>query len=118
MIKRLFFITILLTLVLTACRGASPTVTEDTPPVEETATATVVEQTQEPVPTEEIFSPSPTTSEVDTGTVSSPPGCTVVSPITGPDPTPESPFPPVSDDDWVVGPEDATITFVEYSDFQ
>jgi hypothetical protein len=65
-----------------------------------------------------MSSPQPTAIEADTSTDSSPPGCTVVSPITGPEPTPESPFPPVSESDWVVGPEDAAITFIEYGDFQ
>lgn len=31
---------------------------------------------------------------------------------------PESPIPPVSEDDHVVGPDDATITFIEYADFE
>ena len=118
MIKRIFFITILFTLVLTACQGASPTTTGDASSAEAVATATEAEPTKGPVPTEEKASSQPTATEADISTDSPPPGCTVVSPITGPEPTAESPFPPVSDDDWVVGPEDAAVTFIEYGDFQ
>lgn len=31
---------------------------------------------------------------------------------------PESPIPPISEDDHVVGPDDAPITFIEYADFE
>lgn len=31
---------------------------------------------------------------------------------------PESPIPPVTEDDHVVGPDDASITFIEYADFE
>jgi hypothetical protein len=115
--KRIYFITILFTLLLTACQGASPTTTEEPSLVESAPTATKADPTQVPA-TEAKSSPQATASEVDTFTGSSPPGCTVVSPITGPEPTQDSPFPPVSEDDWVVGPEDAAITFIEYGDFQ
>lgn len=119
MIKRIFFITILLSLVLAACQGTSPIATEDTSSsADQTATMTQVEPTQEPVSIEEEASPPPTAIEADTSTDSPPPGCTVVSPLSGPEPTPESPFSPVSNDEWVVGPESATVTLVEYGDFQ
>ena len=47
-----------------------------------------------------------------------PTGCTVISPRPTPGPTETSLFPPVSSDDWVKGPADASITLTEYSDFQ
>jgi hypothetical protein len=47
-----------------------------------------------------------------------PPGCTVVSPPPTPGPTAQSLFPMVSAQDWVAGPDDAALTFIEYSDFQ
>lgn len=47
-----------------------------------------------------------------------PAGCTVVSPRPTPGPTEQSIFPPVGDLDWVIGPQEASITLVEYSDFQ
>jgi len=47
-----------------------------------------------------------------------PPGCTVVSPRPTPGPTEESLFPPVNENDWILGPVDADVTIVEYGDFQ
>lgn len=47
-----------------------------------------------------------------------PPGCTVISPPPTPGATTQSLFPVVGDDDWVKGPDGATLTFIEYSDFQ
>jgi len=35
-----------------------------------------------------------------------------------PNATEQSLFPTVSDQDWVQGPPDAAVTFIEYSDFQ
>ena len=46
------------------------------------------------------------------------PGCTVVSFLPTPGPTEASLFPPVSDQDWTQGSRDASITIIEYSDFQ
>ncbi len=46
-----------------------------------------------------------------------PPGCTVVSRNPAPGPTQESRFPAVNAKDWQIGPEDARVTIVEYSDF-
>ena len=47
-----------------------------------------------------------------------PAGCTVISPEPMPGPTETSLFPLVSSDDWVKGPKSASITLIEYSDFQ
>ncbi|RPI33700.1 MAG: hypothetical protein EHM70_05185 [Chloroflexota bacterium] len=86
---------IVLALVLSACKAkplASPT----------------------PVP------PTRTPAPVNTlaPTASGPASCTVVSLLPTPGPTERSLFPPVSDDDWLHGSEDADITVIEYSDFQ
>jgi hypothetical protein len=35
-----------------------------------------------------------------------------------PDPPANSTIPPVSADDWTMGPEDAPTTIIEYGDFQ
>jgi len=46
------------------------------------------------------------------------PGCTVVTRQTDPGPTQQSPIPEVGANDWVKGPVDASLTIIEYSDFQ
>ena len=46
------------------------------------------------------------------------PGCTMVSLFPTPGPTQASLFPPVSKEDWVQGAETASVTIIEYSDFQ
>ena len=46
------------------------------------------------------------------------PGCTARSLFPTPDPTLEALFPAVSDADWKRGPETASVTLIEYSDFQ
>lgn len=45
-------------------------------------------------------------------------GCTVQSPFPTPGPTEQSLLPPAGEDDWVQGPESASVTLIEYSDFQ
>lgn len=45
-------------------------------------------------------------------------GCTVISQQPTPGPTAESIFPPVADTDWIRGPANASVTIIEYSDFQ
>lgn len=64
--------------------------------------------------------PTTSTPVPPTNTVppTSRPGCTVISPMPTPGPTQRSLFPPVSDADWVRGPDTASITIIEYSDFQ
>lgn len=44
--------------------------------------------------------------------------CTVVSRQPTPGPTEKSIVPAVSEADWVLGPGDAKVTFIEYGDFQ
>lgn len=46
------------------------------------------------------------------------PGCTVITSQANADPTQQSPVPAVSANDWVKGPSDASLTIIEYSDFQ
>jgi hypothetical protein len=47
-----------------------------------------------------------------------PSGCTVVIRQFSPEPTQQSLFPAVSDADWVIGSQAASLTLVEYADFQ
>ena len=58
--------------------------------------------------------PSPTAALASTNT----PGCSVVSEAIAPEPPAGSPYPPVSEADWAQGPANATVTLVEYGDFQ
>jgi cyclophilin family peptidyl-prolyl cis-trans isomerase/protein-disulfide isomerase len=69
-------------------------------------------------PTASVAPTTKPTSRLATAEATSPPGCTVVSPKPTPGPTQESLFPPVGDQDWVQGSPSATVTLVEYGDFQ
>ncbi len=94
-------IIILAAAILTACGGAgqSPVNTATVPP-----TVTVVQPTTAAAPTQV---PAPTATPI-------PGGCMVSSILPEPDPA----FPPVTDSDWQLGPKDAIVTILEYSDFQ
>lgn len=110
--KRFVFTILIAFVFLTACQ-----------PVETTPVATEVES--ESTGSTEIAQPtltSPTQAESDsTGQLGevdiSAVGCTLVSPRATPGPELVTLFTP-SADDWSKGPEDAKVTFVEYSDFQ
>lgn len=61
---------------------------------------------------------NPAATRVASAVTGAPPGCTVVSPQPTPGPTEASLFPPISDKDWAIGAPTATVSIVEYSDFQ
>ncbi len=87
-----------------------------------------------PPPTAQLVTPSPQRAAVASLTAAvasltaaadpaapvtgAPPGCTVVSPEPTPGPTEASLFPPISDKDWALGVPTATVSIIEYSDFQ
>jgi protein-disulfide isomerase len=75
-----------------------------------------------PRPTAQAVTPSPRIADASSLTpaavTGAPPGCTVVSPQPTPGPTEASLFPPISDKDWAIGAPTATVSIVEYSDFQ
>ncbi len=79
-----------------------------------------------PPPTAPLATPSPyfgasgltATASPGAAATAAPPGCTVISPQPTPGPTEASLFPPVTDKDWAIGVPTATVTIIEYSDFQ
>jgi hypothetical protein len=94
----------LIGLLITACGGASK------PTIETISTADVDQQ----IPSVNTSTPAllvPGDLQLTTN-------CTVVSSKPTPGPTQESLFPPVSEDDWVKGADEAEVTIIEYSDFQ
>lgn len=111
MIKRIFFYVLLLALALSACQSASPgtdTAAYTSSPTPAANLPPTLAATPTPPPVESSAAPA----------AAVPPGCTVVSAQPTPGPTQESLFPSVSAADWVRGPADASVTIVEYADFQ
>jgi hypothetical protein len=101
---------ILTALILAAC-GAPPT----TPP-QAAPTDTAIAQptaTRATLPTLAVTATRPL---VNPGNMM--PGCTVVSIKPSPVAPEDSIFGPISEQDWVIGPPTATVTLLEYSDFQ
>lgn len=93
--NKLVLIGVILTLLLSACAKTTST-----------PTATVA-------PTE-----AATEAVGATETATGPATCSVVSSLPTPGPTEASLFPAVTENDWVKGPETATMTFMIYDDFQ
>ncbi len=90
-----------LLLALTACASATP----GTPTGLETVTA---EATASPLPLLTIPALTPTDA----------PTCIALEAEPTPGPEEPSLFAPPSPEDWGRGPEDATVTIIEYGDFQ
>ena len=117
-VSKLVLFLLVAALALSACKVATitPPVVEPTAIVEETEppTEVVVE------PTEDL-SPQPTADTRLTGDDGKM-VCSIVEPLFS-ELTPEEEaqlavFPPVSEEDWTKGPEDAIITIIEYTEFQ
>jgi hypothetical protein len=102
-------ILILLALFLASCQGFTPTPTQAIPDAGEAEAPTAA-------PTKTLA--ATTVFDNTAPGASSMVGCTVQSPFPTPGPTEQSLFPPVGETDWVIGPDSAAITFIEYSDFQ
>ncbi len=91
-------IPVLLTLLLTACGPQATAVPTAQPDPTQTPTGSI--------PTAVIPTSGPAACVAQSGFLPTP------------DPTTAAAFPPVSENDWSVGPEDARLTIIEYSDFQ
>lgn len=114
MLKKTIVLLVFLSVFVVACAGSAT----------ETPAERGIETLEEPVDS------TPVSTAVSTIPAASPsPGstmateqadanCTVVSRQPTPGPTEQSLVPPVSDDDWTHGPDDAAVTFIEYGDFQ
>ncbi len=114
MINKLITFSIVLVVFLAACQSTpdSPTALPD----EQVSPgqSDVVTPSPELPPLPEV-SPTPTEGQP---TNQAEANCTVVSREPTPGPTEQSLIPPVSETDWVHGPEDAIVTIIEYGDFQ
>ena len=112
--KPITLILILLALVLTACQAQA------TPPTGATPATSLASDTpgEAPSPSPEIEQLASPTAPAVTEMVGpeAPPGCTVVSQTSAS--SGDSPFPEISAEDWVHGPDDAYVSLIEYGDFQ
>lgn len=101
--KTLFSLTFVLALLLSACGQASPTATPSGSTSQGSSGATATPGVQ---PTVDFQASGPAVCKVDASPFTFP------APVSGP-----VPFAPITDKDWIRGPETATLTIVEYSDF-
>lgn len=114
MLKTLSALLLILVVFSTACQSATVSPTSQ-PATEDTPEQVSEDKTSTELPPLPEVSPTPTTGQ--TGELDEA-NCTVVSRQPTPGPTEQSIIPPVSDADWVHGPEDAKVTIIEYGDFQ
>ena len=116
--KRFIPLLFVLAFLLAACGGETPTQAEEAA-VQEAVTAPEATHTQPPAPTETAV---PVTEEVvaeaeEPELVELASECTLVSSPMSPESQYAELF-AVTDDDWVLGPDDAALTIVEYGDYQ
>jgi len=111
MLKKSIVLLVILSVFLVACQSAAteipPEPTSESPVEPDTAST-------ELPPLPEVSA----TPDAEQATDQAEANCTVVSSQPTPGPTEQSLVPPVSDEDWVHGPDDASVTFIEYGDFQ
>ena len=117
----LLFLLVGLVLILGACSGGDQTQATQTPEPESDVKTIdtdppAVEATEtDPPPIQ--ASPTQDSESISAGTGSGM-ECTVTELLPPIDPTTQALFPPVSGDEWAIGPGDALLSIVEYSDFQ
>lgn len=113
--KRYIFLSIgsalILGLIISGCQRRPP----GQQPIQPTPNSKVTFTPFASLPTAVELQPTVVSPEVASPV---PPGCTAISPKPTPGPTEASLFPAVHAEEWVKGPPDASVTFVEYSDFQ
>jgi PBP1b-binding outer membrane lipoprotein LpoB len=107
MLKKIIVLMVILSVFLAACQSAA-----SEPSAEPTAESPVEpETTSTDLPPLPEVSPTPGSEQA---TEQAEANCTVVSR----QPPAGSTEPLVTDNDWTQGPDDAAVTFIEYSDFQ
>jgi len=114
MFKRIIALLVILSVFLVACSSAvTETPGEPSAEIVETPPVTEASSTENPAPPQASATPGEqqATEQADAT-------CTVVSRAPTPGPTEQSLVPPLSDEDWVHGPDDAAVTIIEYGDFQ
>lgn len=115
--KALILLSLVVLLLLAACQPSTPAATET---LEATQTSAPPSDTPEGslegfAATEPAAPPAASPADTETASLSTQ-GCTVVT--RRGEPTPVSPFQPVTEADHLLGPESARVTILEYSDFQ
>lgn len=111
--KKIWLFAVIAVILLGACQPAATQIPSVTPEEAPASTATLTEESAFEEPTATDF--ADVTAEAS-ATVEVSLGCTVVTQRG--QPTPESLFRTIEDIDHVLGPNDARVTFMEYSDFQ
>ena len=108
----------ILGVLLTACASNQTELPNPLPTIQPEPSATLEIILQQATPSPSAL-PSPTATESEPEDLPPvPSGCTVVTQQYSPEPTQQSIFPPVSSTDWIIGPDTAAVTLVEYGDFQ
>ena len=117
--RKWIYIVLLSVWLLTACSSGekSPSLTA-LPKLTETFSLKLPTKTAPPTQAPEPTVTSASTQEPIPASGESMPGCTAKSLFPTPNPTMEALFPPVNEEDWARGPETASVTLIEYSDFQ
>jgi hypothetical protein len=106
---------VIISFILTACLGSMETISDDATEISTPAIkkSTPYEHVNIP-PTQEVEEDSGFSDLVQKGPVSE---CTLVSSPMDSSASENSIF-AISENDWVLGPDDAAVTLIEYGDFQ
>ena len=110
MLKKIVVLLLLLAVFLAACTGSATELPAGESPEERVETEAPAGEPSPPAET------SPTEDAAGQATEMAEATCTVVSRSQAEDQ--ESLVPPVDDEDWTLGSDDAAVTFIEYGDFQ